>query len=101
FWAIGIMALTAGAAAAWLFLDLSPGPTIAAWALAIGGPFLPTILTRAGLRPASRVASLLRGRSTPGSRLARVAESMDELDSRLEAIAGDVPVAARFVASTA
>lgn len=99
FWAIWIMAATAGAAAIGAIVQATLPVVVAAWAAAVVASFAPSAAYRLGLRPAAFVARLLDGRQ--GGRRARLAVLLQDVDSSLAGILASPRVAIGFVASTA
>jgi hypothetical protein len=116
FWAIWIMAVTAGAAAVGTVAP-APAPLVAlAWIAAIVTAFAPSIAYALGLRPASAVARFVAPSSPPESldgtsaasatpeppsRRRRLAATLRDVDTSLHAIAVSPAVATSFVALTA
>jgi len=112
FWAIWIMAVTAGAAAIGTIIPASPPLTVLAWITAIGASLAPSFTYRAGLRPISFVTRFVEPRGSAAedepasdaprsSRRLRLAAMLRTVDASLGGIAVSAPVVTSFVLSTA
>jgi uncharacterized membrane protein YbhN (UPF0104 family) len=121
FWAIWIMAVTAGAAAVGTIVPASPPLVVLAWIAAIVASFAPSFTYRAGLRPISFAARFVEPPQTPPaaeppgsparegpaadapppSRRQRVAATLRTVDESLASIAATPSVVTSFVLSTA
>jgi uncharacterized protein (TIRG00374 family) len=99
FWAVWIMAMSAGAAALGTVVPASPAVVAAGWIAAIAAIFAPGVAYRLGLRPGAFVARLVDG--AEGGRRARLATLLRDVDTSLAAILASPIVAVGFVASTA
>jgi uncharacterized protein (TIRG00374 family) len=108
FWAIWIMAVTAGAAAVGTVIPAEPPLIGLAWIAAVGASFAPSIAYALGLRPASFVARIVSppsaaelGPEAPPTRRQRLAGTLRDVDESLVGIAVSPAVATSFVLSTA
>jgi uncharacterized protein (TIRG00374 family) len=98
FWAIGVMALTAAAAAAGPLLHLPSPLHLVAWGVAVAGCFLPSLLYVAGFRPA-HFLDRLRPRVGTG-RTGRIVRILAEVDDSLAEVLTRPSQALRFVVAT-
>lgn len=98
-WAIGIMALSAGAAALVTIGHLPAAPAAAIWGAAIVACFLPTVAYRGGIRP-GRLLERWNPQPTAG-RVGRLVAGLVELDQTMAGLVGDPRRAAVFVVTTA
>ena len=112
FWAIWIMAVTAGAAAIGTIVPASPPLVALAWIAAIVASFAPSFTYKAGLRPISFVARVVEPRAPatadgkasdapPPNRRHRLAATLRTVDESLAGIAVTPSVVTAFVLSTA
>ena len=112
FWAIWIMAVSAGAAAVGTIVPASPPLVALAWIAAIVASLAPSFTYRAGLRPISFLARFVepRGSAAAGvpasdaplpSRRRRLAATLRTVDVSLAGIAMSPSVVISFVLSTA
>jgi glycosyltransferase 2 family protein len=101
FWAIGIMGLTAGAAALAGLLGAPPWVAGLGWVTAIALTFVPTALGRARIRPLRWLASSVAPATGGGGRRERIAGVLRSVDERLDPITGSAATSGRFVAWTA
>lgn len=104
FWAIWIMAVSAGAAALGTVVAASPGIVAAGWIVAIVAIFAPAVAYRLGVRPAAFAARIVDPTAdgthgVPGRR-ARFASLLRDVDVNLAGILASPTVAIGFVAST-
>jgi uncharacterized membrane protein YbhN (UPF0104 family) len=120
FWAIWIMATSAGAAALGAVLPASPAVIAAGWLLATAAAFAPAVAYRLGLRPVSWLARAVGPRRVPSaapksgapgtaadggapdsaSRRVRLARLLRDVDASLGEILVSPAVALSFVAWT-
>lgn len=98
-WAIGIMAVTAAAAALGTVVAAAPGVVAVGWLAAVVAAFAPAVAYRLGLRPATGIARLVGGRT--GTRRAATGTALRDVDTSLATILSSPPVAVGFVGSTA
>ena len=109
FWALAVIAFSALAAAATVFLELPPGGAAVAWGLALAGSLAPPVLYRLGLRPGRLLARSGRGRGAgerargstrrPGL-VRRTLASLGELDETLARLLADPRQTLAFVVTT-
>lgn len=99
FWAIWIMAMSAGAAALGTLAPAAAPVVLAGWIAAIAAILAPSVGYRLGLRPGAVVARLVDGAA--GGRRARLAALLRDVDASLAGILASPIVALGFVASTA
>ena len=111
FWAIWIMAVTAGAAAVGNIVPASTAFVALAWMAAIVASFGPSFTYKAGLRPISFIARFVEPRASPPvdaapddapppSRRQRLAATLRTVDASLAGIAVTPLVVTSFVLST-
>jgi uncharacterized membrane protein YbhN (UPF0104 family) len=99
FWAIWIMALSAGAATLGTLVPAAPPVVLGGWVAAVAAIFAPSVAYRLGLRPAAFAARLVDG--DEGTRRGRLAALLRDVDASLAGILASPVVALGFVASTA
>ncbi len=101
FWAIWIMAVSAGAAAVGSVVSVPTAIVAVAWLAAGGAIVAPAFAYRLGLRPGTFVAGLLgRGAISLSGWRGRVAGVLRDVDESLAGILASPSVAAGFIAST-
>ncbi|CAN5439228.1 hypothetical protein BH20CHL6_BH20CHL6_09440 [soil metagenome] len=123
FWAIGIMGLSAGAAAVGTLAGAPASLSALAWSAAVAGAFAPSIAYRLGLRPGrllrrwgdpgaaaaddaavvpgSVAGAAAAGAAAPPGRVRRLAAGLAELDDVLGEVVTDPRQAVSFVGTTA
>ena len=100
-WAIGIMLITAAAAAVGTIIGAPPVVVAIAWIVALGACFAPPIAYSLGFRPGRLAAAFAeKGGDNPG-KLRRLAQQLALVDERLAVILTDPRRAIHFVATTA
>ena len=103
-WAVGIMAVSAAAAAFVILGHAAPAVAAAVWLAAAVACFAPALADRAGIRP-GRLLERRRSRggrvTAPAGRGARMVTALIELDRTLETLVTDPRRAVVFVATTA
>ncbi len=102
FWALGVMAVTALAAAAVVFLDPAPPGAILAWGAALAAMHVPPAAYRLGLRPGRLLRRFEAAPPEDGRALiGRTVGGLVELDSTLAGLLRDPRQTAGFLATTA
>lgn len=98
-WAIGIMLVSATAAAIGTLVPASTVATVAAWALALTLSFLPSIAYSFGVRPGRWLARWSEG--ARWERLRRIGAGLSSMDDHVARIVLDVRRSGHFVVTTA
>jgi uncharacterized membrane protein YbhN (UPF0104 family) len=100
FWAIGVMAVSAAAAAAGSILGFPAPLVVVAWVIALAASAAPAAVGRMGFRPARWLASALdQGPARPGLR-GRAAAVLRDVDEHLVPITHSTATSARFLGWT-
>jgi uncharacterized protein (TIRG00374 family) len=97
-WAIGLMLVTAAAAALGTLIPAAAAAIVAAWTFAGVLAFSPSLAYRAGIRP-GRVGARL-ATSSSSERLRRFGQGLTDVDDRLAAILLDPRRSVHFVLTT-